>query len=412
MGKSSLDMVEAIAMATCRNLLGEQPDQRLRVWYHNGDDPRDEIDRRVAAICKYYEIPMTELEGWLWTSSGAEFPLRVAKGYANLEIDIGLVRQISAFIGANQIDVSGFDPLVSLHSVSEIDSGKMDSVIRIFSGIADENDCAIDLTHHVRKPIAGQGSDYDVHDIRGVAAITDAVRAARVLNRMNEKDAEAAGCGELERLSRFRVDRGKGNYSKASAATWRQFISVTLTNGDDVGVVAPWDYPGQGERTPEKIAADQKADQVFLLLLNKFAARHVNVSSSFGPTYAPAKFADEREAKAAKVSKAALKAAMARLLDAGRIKTESLGRSDRDSHTDWSCGTGTQNYDVPTLSQLMSQPTPIPPMGLGQAATPIVRCGRQPAPLARRYGIHIRKAECWPLKKRVGTTRPWAASHP
>jgi hypothetical protein len=106
-----------------------------------------------------------------------------------------------------------------------------------------------------------------------VAAITDAVRAARVLNRMNEKDAESAGCSEIDRLSRFRVDRAKGNYSKASAATWRQFVSVPLANGDEVGVVAPWDYPGQGEQTPEKVLADQKADQVFLQLLEKFGAR-------------------------------------------------------------------------------------------------------------------------------------------
>ena len=190
MGKSSLDMVEAIAMATCRNLLGEQPEERLRVWYHNGEDPRDEIDRRLAAICQHYKIPQEELQGWLWTTSGTEFPLRVAKGYANLEIDAALVRQISAAIGDNQIDVAGFDPLVTLHSVSEMDSGKMDAVIRLFAGIADENDAAIELAHHVRKPAAGTAADYDVHDIRGVAAITDAVRAARILNRMNEKDAE------------------------------------------------------------------------------------------------------------------------------------------------------------------------------------------------------------------------------
>ena len=98
MGKSSLDMVEFIAMATARNLLGEQPEQRLRVWYHNGDDSRDEIDRRLAAVCQHYKIPMEELQGWLWTSSGTEFPLRVAKGYANLEIDAALVRHISAFV--------------------------------------------------------------------------------------------------------------------------------------------------------------------------------------------------------------------------------------------------------------------------------------------------------------------------
>ena len=332
MGKSSLDMVEAIAMATCRNLLGEQPEERLRVWYHNGEDPRDEIDRRLAAICQHYRIPQEELQGWLWTTSGTEFPLRVAKGYANLEIDAVLVRQISTAISNNRIDVADFDPFVTLHSVSEVDSGKMDAVVRLFAGIADENDAAIEISHHVRKPAAGVAADYDVHDIRGVAAITDAVRAARVLNRMNEKDAEAAGCEEIERLSRFRVDRAKGNYSPAQAATWRQFVSTELANGDEVGVVAPWNFPGQGEETPERAAADQKADHVFLQLLDKFVARGANVSANAGPTYAPARFAEEREAKTAKVSKAALKGAMNRLLDAGRIRSEPSGRGDGRSH--------------------------------------------------------------------------------
>ena len=36
-GKTTLGMVEAVAMATCRNLLEEQPTDRLRVWYHNGE---------------------------------------------------------------------------------------------------------------------------------------------------------------------------------------------------------------------------------------------------------------------------------------------------------------------------------------------------------------------------------------
>ena len=332
MGKSSLDMVEAIAMATARNLLGEQPEERLRIWYHNGEDPRDEIDRRLVAICQHYGIPQEELQGYLWTTSGTEFPLRVAKGYANMEIDAVLVRQISAAISDNQIDLAVFDPLVTLHSVSEVDSGKMDTVVRLFAGIADENDAAIEIAHHVRKPLAGSAADYDVHDIRGVAAITDAVRAARVLNRMNEKDADAAGCAEAERLSRFRVDRAKGNYSRAEVATWRQFISVALINGDDVGVVAPWDFPGQGEQTPEKAAADQKAEYVFMQLLDKFTARGANVSANSGPTYAPARFDDEREAKTAKVSKAALKAAMNRLLDAGRIRSEPSGRGEGRSH--------------------------------------------------------------------------------
>jgi hypothetical protein len=120
-----------------------------------------------------YAIPQEKLQGQLWITSGNEFPLRVAKGYANLEINAALVRQISDAIGDNAIDLAAFDPLVTLHSVSEGDPGKMDTVVRLFAGIADEHDCAIELNHHVRKPAAGSDADHDVHDIRGVMAIAD-----------------------------------------------------------------------------------------------------------------------------------------------------------------------------------------------------------------------------------------------
>src|SRR5262245_57745077 len=49
-GKSSLEMVEGVSMATGRNLLGEDPRERVRVWYHNGEDNMDELNRRLAAI--------------------------------------------------------------------------------------------------------------------------------------------------------------------------------------------------------------------------------------------------------------------------------------------------------------------------------------------------------------------------
>jgi hypothetical protein len=67
-------------------------------------------------------------------------------------------------------------------------------------------------------------------------------------------------------------------------------------------------------------------------LLDKFTARGVNVSARSGPSYAPAKFAEDKEAKQARVAKAALKAAMERLLDANRIQTELYGRRDSPAH--------------------------------------------------------------------------------
>jgi len=53
-------MVEAIAMASGHELLGIKPVKKLKVWYWNGEDPREEIDRRFAAICKHYGIKPEE----------------------------------------------------------------------------------------------------------------------------------------------------------------------------------------------------------------------------------------------------------------------------------------------------------------------------------------------------------------
>jgi hypothetical protein len=138
--------------------------------------------------------------GNFFMTSGNEVPLRVAASYSQVQVqtDHRLVKCIAEQIGDNKIDAAGFDPLVTLHSVSEKDPGKMDGVIRIFAGIADTQNCAIDLSHHTRKLAAGSDSDaYDIDDVRGVKAITDAMRAVRLLNYMSAKDAENAGLLDL-----------------------------------------------------------------------------------------------------------------------------------------------------------------------------------------------------------------------
>jgi hypothetical protein len=63
-------------------------------------------------------------------------------------------------------------------------------------------------------------------------------------------------------------------------------------------------------------------------LLDRFTLEGRNVSDRSGPTYAPKKFAEEEEAKAAKASKARLAAAMRRLFVAKQIRAEEYGRSD------------------------------------------------------------------------------------
>jgi RecA-family ATPase len=282
----------------------------------------------------YYNIPLQELSGWWFMTSGNEVPLRVAQGYNALNIDNRLVKCMTEQIGDNKIDVAAFDPLVTLHNVSEKDPGRMDAVIRIFAGMADRLNCAVELCHHTRKLLPGSAEeDYTIDDARGAGAVKDALRAVRLLNFMSKSDAEGAGIGELERTLYFRIDRGKANNSPpAKSATWRKFVSVDLPNSDEVGVVIPFEFPSQDAApTPERQEAERKAEHVFLEILARFtlADRPVNDSSS-GPGNAPSVFARETEAKLAKLGKAALADAMRRLFEKGEIKVETFGPPSRE----------------------------------------------------------------------------------
>jgi RecA-family ATPase len=333
-GKSSLVMVEAIAMATGRDLLGEGAKEPLRVWYHNGEDNMLELQRRVGAICQHYNIPMEELESGFFMTSGNEVPLRVAETWSQvrLQTDHRLVKCITEAIGDNKVDAANFDPLVTLHGAAENNAGHMDQVIRIFTRMADSQNCAIDLSHHTRKLAPGSADDYGIDDMRGAGAMKDAMRAVRMLNIMSPKDAENAGIMDIERTNYFRIDRAKANYSgPAKTAIWRQFVNVDLPNGDGVGVVTPWLFPGQdgAAPSPERLEAERKAEHVFLELLARLTLEGRFVNERSGPANAPHVFAKEREAKLAKVSKSALDAAMRRLFDKKKIRQEEYVSANR-----------------------------------------------------------------------------------
>ena len=317
-------------MATARNLLDEQPKERCRVWLHNGEDPREELERRVVAVCQHYEIPQQELEGWLCLTSGTELGLKVANGYNELKIDAPLIDKITKTIVKYGFDVFIVDPLVTLHGVPESDNGKMDTVLRIFTRIANVCTCAIDIAHHTRKLIAGSTSENTVDDARGASAIRDAVRSLRVLNIMSLSEAGKLMLDEFERLFYFRVDQGKANtVPPARRATWRKFENVQLPNGDNVGVVTAWEYPDSG---PKRADAERKVDELFLRLLDRLWNQKRYLNDTSGATYAPAVFAREPEAKAARVSKAALADAMRRLFAAGAIAREAYGNPSRPYH--------------------------------------------------------------------------------
>jgi hypothetical protein len=262
-GKSSLVVVEALAMTSGKNLLGILPEDQLRVWYWNGEDPSDELQRSIGAAMKHYGLTGEHIEDRLFVDSGRTMPIVIAEDTrVGTRIAEPVIRQVIATLLENRIDVLIVDPFVSCHRVFENDNSAIDRVAKSWSHIAEVTNCAVMLVHHSRKT---NGESVDVADGRGASALQDAVRMIRTLNVMTAKEAEGAEIEERHRRRFLRADLGKAKLTRpAEKADWFHLESVDLGNGpvitdpiaaqfsrgDDVGVVVSWSYPAVDRREP------------------------------------------------------------------------------------------------------------------------------------------------------------------
>lgn len=261
-GKSSLTVVEALAMVTGRPLLGVLPDARYRAWMWNGEDPLEEIERRIAAACLRYGIQRDEIDGRLFVNSGRDTEIIIARQMRDgITVAEPAVEQIMQTIEEHGIDAVIIDPFVSSHQVTENDNNAIDRVVKTWAKIADQTRCAIDLVHHVRK--TQPGAEITIEDGRGAVALTNASRSARVLNPMSKDIAARMRIEDRRRY--FRTDNGKASMAPPAndgKGDWFRMASVDLGNGgagpgDSVGVVAKWSPPDipQGFSEEEMTAA-------------------------------------------------------------------------------------------------------------------------------------------------------------
>ena len=248
-----MKLVQTISMAIGRDLLdGGNPIRRLRVWYWNGEDPKDEIQRRIAAICSHYKIDQKDLEGRLFIDSGHDTPMCLAsEDRGRVKFEDPVVKALSDTILRNQIDVVIFDPFIAIHRVSENNNPLIDRVVKLLGEIANRENCSIEIVHHIRKPAAGQ-NEATADDSRGGGAIVNAARSCRVLNRMTNKEAERTPIQQDDRYRYLRVDSGKQNLAPPEKAKWLHLASVMLPNGDNVQVAERWKFPGAVQRWTEE----------------------------------------------------------------------------------------------------------------------------------------------------------------
>jgi hypothetical protein len=251
-GKTSLQIVEALCICLGRALLGETVHERCNVWIINLEDPLEEIDRRITAAVQHYGLTPEDVDGRLFVSAGRDFSLKFGTQTRDGVIpNIALVDYMVRKIKEWDIGMIFIDPLVAAHNVSENDNGAVNAVVAEIRRVADEANCGIALVHHIRK---GNGSeDAGIDSVRGASAVIGAVRAARVINKISEDDAVKLGIPLADARGIFRVDDGKANLAPpASASVYRQMVGVKIGNGEYVGVCVPFTLPDEWEGMDEK----------------------------------------------------------------------------------------------------------------------------------------------------------------
>ena len=238
LGKSTLVLTEAIAMATGRDLLGVQPVGRLKVVYFNAEDPLVELQLRVAAICIAFGIDQRELVGQLYLQSGRENEIILAAGDPG-EIIEAAFQRIEGFLRFHAVDVLILDPLANMHEAEE-DNRLFRRLGKRLSRLADAHNLAAKIVHHTKK-LGGQAAT--VEDSRGGSALIGAVRVARAINPMQADDAARFGLDT--HIDHFFVDAaGKNNLARLNpGAEWYVREGVLLPNGEWVAVVKRWKQP-------------------------------------------------------------------------------------------------------------------------------------------------------------------------
>lgn len=267
LGKSSLTIVEALAMASGKPLLGVMPHGRSRVWLWNGEDPVDELYRRIGAAMQYHGLTRDDVGDRLMVDSGRQLPLIIAnQTKTGAVVNAPVTRALKDAMCRRAIDVLVLDPFIATHAVTENDNDEIEIVARAWASVANDANCSVELIHHVRKT---NGAEVTVEDARGATSLINATRSSRSLTRMTAEEGQKLGVSDTyRRYFRF-GSNPKDNLSPppvTSETSWMVLKSVNLGNGDEhyprgdeVGVVARFEPERSLQEAAESaVAVEQR----------------------------------------------------------------------------------------------------------------------------------------------------------
>jgi RecA-family ATPase len=302
-GKTTLMLQLAAAIAGARPWLGHTPDPGP-VLIVTAEDDEEEIHRRLAAIAKGLTVELSDLADLhIVPLAGQDAVLGAPEGKAALIAPTTVFRGLLALVERIRPRLVVLDALADVYAGEENARAQARQFIGLLRGLAIKNDLAVVLIAHPSLSGMASGSGTS-----GSTAWSNSVRARLYLERIVDE-------GNREIDPDLRVLRvKKSNYGPVGLE-----LRLRWQNGGFI-----LDGPAGGF---DKIAAEAKAERVFLDLLGTFTAQGRDVSPKPSQTYAPSVF--EKHPNAEGITKRGFASAMERLLTAGRILVETVGPPSR-----------------------------------------------------------------------------------
>lgn len=270
--KSTLVMQEAVTVASGKDICGEEIKVVGPVWIANGEDPLDEVQRRLAAICMHHKLDTIDDTKNIFLS-GKEFEMKMAapgdKGQFTPYQDT--IDRIESFIRDNDIKLWILDPFVSCHGFPEGDNTNLSFVMKIISGICDRTNSACSVVAHSPKNVDVSGNS---DAWRGAGSTRDAARIMDTVAVMDAKECKTYGVPETMRTWYIKRESAKANMRPPGEdIKWFKRVSVLLPNGKDhIGVLEHTEL----DKVEETPAEDTFISEVVFSLMNDGDSKTVN----------------------------------------------------------------------------------------------------------------------------------------
>jgi RecA-family ATPase len=298
-GKTLVALQLCAAHVLARDWLGMLPEPGPAIYF-GAEDDADEIHRRVGDIAAHYRVTFADLiAGGLYLLSFAgKDAILGAVNRAGIIEPTPLFHRVHKAVCSIKPQTLVIDTSADVYAGNENDRMQVRQFVGLLRELAIEGNCSVLLCSHPSLTGINTGTG-----LSGSTGWHNSVRA-RMFFKTATTDKGEEPDPELRELVFM-----KNNYGPIGAR-----VLLRWKNGVFV--------PEAAEGSLEKAAAERRAEDVFLTVLNRFNGQNRNVGDKIGPSYAPALFAKEAEAKASNVRKDALTSAMMRLFSTCKIHME------------------------------------------------------------------------------------------